>query len=202
MGTQLRCYLGICIFLAFGCECRAQMYSTLGGYTPGQEMPGAPAGAYALSSFETYNPANRLLNIGIPLVTIGGRGTIRAPLVVSVTPQPWSGYAWAYLDSGCQPSDCQVYWSRAMRQSWDPWSGPVLLPNCRGLLHKRRRPDAMEHDVDTRRLRCCRWHPDRVYRQADEWHAGARQCKLQSRNCILCGRRFDGHIYFVGRCHR
>jgi hypothetical protein len=47
----------------------------LDGFTPTALTPGSPTGSYALSGFETVNPLNGALNINLPLLRIGGRGT-------------------------------------------------------------------------------------------------------------------------------
>jgi RHS repeat-associated protein len=58
--------------------------SPLDGFTPTGLAPGAPAGSYALSGFDTVNPYNGGLNFNLPLYHIGGRGsagyTIQLPI--------------------------------------------------------------------------------------------------------------------------
>lgn len=44
-------------------------------FTPTGLTPGAPAGSYALSGFETINPYSGNLNFSLPLLHVGGRGT-------------------------------------------------------------------------------------------------------------------------------
>lgn len=48
--------------------------SALNGYTPSGYAPGAPTGAYSLSSFEHVNIYNGNLNFNLPLLGISGRG--------------------------------------------------------------------------------------------------------------------------------
>ncbi len=98
----------MCAILFIPSFCRAQQMpevSPLDGYTAGQVQQGAPAGSYALSGFETLNPANGQLSINIPLVTVKGRGSVSVPLVASATPPIWdvTGYSSLY---GCGQYGC------------------------------------------------------------------------------------------------
>ncbi len=52
----------------------AQTQKVTDGSTPSALTPGAPAGSYSLSGFETVNPYNGGLNFSLPLLTVGGRG--------------------------------------------------------------------------------------------------------------------------------
>ena len=60
------------------------------GSTPLALSPGAPAGSYALSGFETVNPYNGALTFHLPLLHIGGRGAAAASMIFSVQPKNWS----------------------------------------------------------------------------------------------------------------
>ena len=60
------------------------------GSTPLALAPGAPAGSYPLSGFETVNPYNGALTFSLPLLQIGGRGGAAAAMVFSVQPKNWS----------------------------------------------------------------------------------------------------------------
>src|SRR6185369_17131175 len=64
-------------------EAAAQQQST-DGATPLGLSPGAPAGSYPLSDFEDVNLFNGTLNVSLPLVKIGGRGTAGYPLMLRV----------------------------------------------------------------------------------------------------------------------
>ena len=61
----------------------------LDGYTPSGLAPGAPAGSYSLSGFDTINPYSGGMTFSLPLLNIGGRGsagyTMRLPI-----DQKWS----------------------------------------------------------------------------------------------------------------
>src|SRR6266404_423310 len=58
--------------------------SVTDGATPLGLTPGAPAGSYALSGFDTVNPYNGNLNFALPLLQVGGRGGVQhtIPLVL------------------------------------------------------------------------------------------------------------------------
>ena len=63
-------------FLFFLCHPAAMAQrSATDGTTPLALSPGAPAGSYALSGFETINEYNGNLNFKLPLLQIGGRGS-------------------------------------------------------------------------------------------------------------------------------
>ncbi len=59
------------------------------GTTPAGFAPGAPAGSYALSGFETINPYTGGLNFRLPLLQVGGRGGVSVPLMLQIE-QKWS----------------------------------------------------------------------------------------------------------------
>ncbi len=101
--------IGVLGVLSIPSLCRAQTMpdvSPLDGYTAGQVQQGAPAGSYALSGFEKYNPGDGQLSINIPLVTVKGRGSVSVPLTVSLTTPIWDVLAIAN-PYGCTLSMCQ-----------------------------------------------------------------------------------------------
>ena len=49
--------------------------SNTDGATPAGLSPGAPAGSYSLSGFENVNLYNGNLNVSLPLLPVGGRGS-------------------------------------------------------------------------------------------------------------------------------
>jgi RHS repeat-associated protein len=92
-------------------------------------MPAAAAGTYALSGFESYNPASGILNINLPLLTVKGRGSTSVPILLPVSPQGWTVYATEYTYD-CQqygPPNCETgYGYSVTNAGWDP------LPNQYG----------------------------------------------------------------------
>jgi hypothetical protein len=71
------CSILITLLLALAMSARAQQvgsYYSTDGTTAPAIAPGAPAGSFALSGFESVNPFNRNLNFALPLLKIGGRG--------------------------------------------------------------------------------------------------------------------------------
>jgi hypothetical protein len=96
------------------------------GTTPLALQPGAPAGSYALSGFDTINPYNGSLNFNLPLLGLGGRGgaayTMTLPLEqkwrISTTPT----YLYVYEDGGGPPlPDPEVTYHYFPSPNW--WSG-------------------------------------------------------------------------------
>ena len=63
-------------------------WSATTGTTPASMAPGAPAGSYSLSGFESVALYDRRINFDLPLLHIGGRGaagfTIQLPLQAAV----------------------------------------------------------------------------------------------------------------------
>lgn len=67
---------GVCVLLlAIALNISASGQNT-DGTTPAGVAPGAPAGSYPLSDFDTINLFNGNLNFSLPLVKIGGRGKV------------------------------------------------------------------------------------------------------------------------------
>jgi RHS repeat-associated protein len=58
--------------------------SLLDGTTPPGIAPGAPAGSYALSGFETVNLYNGNLNFALPLLEVSGRGEARYTMMLPI----------------------------------------------------------------------------------------------------------------------
>ncbi len=59
------------------------------GATPKMTQPGAPAGSYALSGFETVNLFNGNLNFNLPLAKIGGRGKVGSAINLAIDSARW-----------------------------------------------------------------------------------------------------------------
>jgi len=57
--------------------------------TPLALTPGAPAGSYALSDFDSVNPYNGNLNFRLPLVKIGGRGSAGYTIMLALNSKRW-----------------------------------------------------------------------------------------------------------------
>jgi YD repeat-containing protein len=57
--------------------------------TPAGLTPGAPAGSYALSGFDSVNPYNGNLNFRLPLVRIGGRGAAGYTIMLALNSKRW-----------------------------------------------------------------------------------------------------------------
>ena len=67
----------------------AQTFTSItDGSTPSALTPGAPAGSYALSGFENVNLYNGNLNLALPLLHVGGRGSADFTMMLSIE-QHW-----------------------------------------------------------------------------------------------------------------
>ena len=73
--------------------------------TPPSMAPGAPAGSYALSGFDTVNLYNGFLNFRLPLLKVGGRGAASYTMMLTLeqkwivnhdfqTGNNWPSYGW------------------------------------------------------------------------------------------------------------
>jgi len=96
------------------------------GTTPLALKPGAPAGSYQLSELDKINPYNGSLNFGLPLLSIGGRGTAGYTMTLPIE-QKWRIhvqplYFYVYNDGGTdplpEPQVSRIYFPTA---NW--WSG-------------------------------------------------------------------------------
>src|SRR5215211_5680808 len=78
------------LLLWSGASVKAQTRGTsvTDGSTPLGLTPGAPAGSYALSGFESVNPFNGGLNFSLPLLQIGGRGGVQHTIPLKLE-QKW-----------------------------------------------------------------------------------------------------------------
>ncbi len=91
------------------------------GATPLALEPGAPAGAFALSGFETVNLFNGNLNFRLPLLTVSGRGEAGTTLTLPIE-RRWSIRKTSHHDSN------PTY--RVDENSWSPLNpgyGPGIL---------------------------------------------------------------------------
>ena len=62
--------------------------TSVAGWTPMGEQPGAPVGSYALSGFDNINLFNGHMNFRLPLMHIGGRGSAGYTMTVPIE-QHW-----------------------------------------------------------------------------------------------------------------
>jgi hypothetical protein len=67
----------------------AQSSNANDGSTPLALAPGAPAGSYSLSGFESINPYSGSLNFRLPLLTVGGRGGAQYTITKNIE-RKWS----------------------------------------------------------------------------------------------------------------
>jgi RHS repeat-associated protein len=74
--------------VAIGVNAQSETSST-DGATPLGNAPGAPAGSYSLSGFDTVNLYNGHLNFLLPLLRIGGRGSAQMTMALPVKPNSW-----------------------------------------------------------------------------------------------------------------
>ncbi len=77
------------IILSVALTASASAQAALSGVTPSGLTPGAPAGSYSLSGFESVNSYNGNLNFSLPLVSVGGRGGASTGLAVQID-QKWN----------------------------------------------------------------------------------------------------------------
>lgn len=79
----------VAIILSVALTASVSAQAALSGVTPSGLTPGAPAGSYSLSGFESVNSYNGNLNFSLPLVSVGGRGGASTGLAVQID-QKWN----------------------------------------------------------------------------------------------------------------
>jgi len=89
--TSFQCSMKVILLLlllASGVNAQSETSST-DGATPLGNAPGAPAGSYALSGFDSVNLYNGHLNFLLPLLQVGGRGSAQVAMMLPVKPNSW-----------------------------------------------------------------------------------------------------------------
>src|SRR5262249_37327034 len=79
-GIRVVAVLSVVVFQC-GITIVAQTVNPNDGSTPLALAPGASAGSYELSDFETINPYSGNLNFALPLIRIGGRGNAQYAII-------------------------------------------------------------------------------------------------------------------------
>jgi YD repeat-containing protein len=83
------CGLLMLVVLLFG-SAQAQTSNITDGTTPPAIAPGAPLGTYPITGMEVFNPFTGDLSLRFPAATLGGRGSVSYPFVLSFGGQKWS----------------------------------------------------------------------------------------------------------------
>jgi len=93
VGKQRRFRVSLCLLvfctLIAGVTLQVKGQYSLNGETPSGLAPGAPAGSYSLGGFESVNAYNGGLNFDLPLVSVGGRGSIGTSVNLAIQ-QKWT----------------------------------------------------------------------------------------------------------------
>lgn len=89
--TLVACFgIALCVVFTAGQGfAQTTTTSSTDGSTPLGLAPGAPAGSYRLSGFDTINPYNGKLDFHLPLVSAGGRGRAPMAAVLAINAQTW-----------------------------------------------------------------------------------------------------------------
>jgi hypothetical protein len=127
------CSILIALMLALTIGASAQQAGTrftTDGTTAPAIAPGAPAGSFALSGFESVNNHNGNLNFALPLLKIGGRGKAGYTLMLKIE-HKWR-VEHVVHPNNCGPNGCSSYdkyWFQ--NPSWwegiSPGYGPGVL---------------------------------------------------------------------------
>ena len=126
--TRTPSFPGIFILLAllsFGVSAQT---SNTDGATPAGLSPGAPAGSYALTGFENVNLYNGNLNVSLPLLAVGGRGSAGYTVTLLIE-QKWRVEKFAEPFPGQPPVLTPIgnWWGELK-----PGYGPGVLEGRRG----------------------------------------------------------------------
>src|SRR5947207_1785151 len=102
--------------------------SILDGGTPVGVAPGSPAGAYALSDFESVNLFSGNLNFTLPLLKIGGRGGAQGATMLPIESH-WTNFYFFRRQDGSYYNPIPMYNFGGGVASLKPGYGPgVLIP--------------------------------------------------------------------------
>jgi RHS repeat-associated protein len=83
-------FIGIALLvLSLAASTQAQDVNGVAGSTPSGLAPGAAAGSYALSDFDSVNVYNGNVNFHLPLLGIGGRGGAQMTMMLSLDNPKW-----------------------------------------------------------------------------------------------------------------
>ncbi|HET6976395.1 MAG TPA: RHS repeat-associated core domain-containing protein [Pyrinomonadaceae bacterium] len=107
-------FIVIILFLFFGAEISGQVAG------PNATEPGAPLGSYRLNDLENLNYFNGRFHFGLPLLNVGGRGSVRQSVNLTIDPQfPAEGI-------GCR--GCPGYFPLwAARNEYEVGFGPGVM---------------------------------------------------------------------------
>jgi RHS repeat-associated protein len=96
--------------------------SNTDGQTPTGLAPGAPAGSYPLSGFDSINYHNGSLNVSVPLLKVGGRGGAQFTVPLNLKTKPWevTGYASPIPSSVPGVIGGYLWYYSAWNQWWTP----------------------------------------------------------------------------------
>jgi hypothetical protein len=103
------------------------------GATAAALAPGAPAGSYTSTDFESTNVYNGRLNVALPLLTVGGRGEAGYTMVLKATRPPWTVETRViahYFSAEPNPPDYYSFWNDVSATWWNPFEtgyGPGVL---------------------------------------------------------------------------
>jgi len=87
-GRIARIFILFALLFMLNLHTSAQV-SNITGKTPAGFAPGAPAGSYALSGFETVNLYSGNLNFSLPLLKVGGRGEAQMSMSLTLNNLRW-----------------------------------------------------------------------------------------------------------------
>jgi RHS repeat-associated protein len=77
------------LFLIGSASAQYLTTSATDGQTPLALQPGAPAGSYALSDFDSINYYNGNLNFHLPILGVGGRGAAQMTMMLAIDSKGW-----------------------------------------------------------------------------------------------------------------
>ncbi|MGE0132300.1 MAG: hypothetical protein AB7U82_29815 [Blastocatellales bacterium] len=117
--SVLRSVIILSSLLALGGLALAQTISPMDGHTPPGMAPGAPAGSYALSGFESVNPYNGGLNFHMPLLQVGGRGKAGYMMTLPIE-QRWSVQRSIIDYSSYTPQWASYNWWTDLKPGYSP----------------------------------------------------------------------------------
>lgn len=119
--TRLLPTLFFMLLLCAGALAQGAGKSVTDGSTPLALQAGAPAGAFALSGFESVNPYNGGLNFTLPLLQIGGRGGVQHTIPLMLEQK------WRTIKTGQTPGPFVFYPNPNFWEGITPGYGPGAM---------------------------------------------------------------------------
>lgn len=178
---SISAFIAVLCFLTGLASGSVSAQSTTDGTTPTGAQPGAPAGSYSLSGFDTVNYFNGNLNFSLPLLQMGGRGGTGITIPIRIE-RKWVMFAGPYY----------LY---ARNGGWQSLRAGYGAGTLEGRLAGGMGDECVEGTYDTL-LRLTFTAPDGTeYELRDTATDGARGVSIYGANCFVQSTTQRGRVF-------